>query len=588
MSRKVQWGVALILVAMLGLELGSAAQESQTWDEAVHLSAGVSYWQTGDFRMNPEHPPLLKLWSALPLVLAGVRAPIDDPSWAAVDEWQFGDVFLYENEWSPQQLLLLGRLPVMLLSLLLGAMIFKVSRQWFGTTAGFVSLCLYAFDPSIIAHSRYVTTDLAFALATFFTLLRLLAVLERPTRRNTFLFGLAILLAGLTKFSGAALVASIAGVLIVKKFLTPRSPALEWRNVWRFTVVFIPLAWLTIWMVYAFDMRSPDQDPRIAKLESEREAIVQSTPPAELTGLQRFAVVTLGDTSHGIGAWLDRMKHGTYPTYTFFRGLTAVVSHATGGHGSFLLGEHRDTGWWWYFPFTMLAKTPIPTMVAWIGAIVLAWLAWRLRRRSGQTTWTMLRTLDTRWLVFLGVPLAFMAIAMMGKLNLGWRHVMPIYPPLIVLAGSVVTIAGRAFGWRRWVIPGLIIGNIVFVEAGTYPNQIGYFSPAVGGNHNGPNVLQDSNLDWGQDLPKLQAYVNDQGLVELPFAYYGRARVTDYVPQAIQLPKDNEVMSSGRPRGTVAISVGQLFDPSAGYRWLWPFQPVKRLGSSILVYQLPD
>lgn len=588
MSRKVQWGVALILVAMLGLEIGSAAQESQTWDEAVHLSAGVSYWQTGDFRMNPEHPPLLKLWSAWPLVLAGVRAPIGDPSWAAVDEWQFGEVFLYGNDWSPQQLLMLGRLPVMLLSLLLGAMIFKVSRQWFGTTAGFVSLSLFAFDPSIIAHSRYVTTDLAFALATFFALLRLLAVLEQPTRKNAAIFGLAIFLAGLTKFSGVALVASIVGVVVVKKILTPKLPALQWRNIWRFTAVFIPLAWLAIWAVYAFDVRSPDQDPRIAKLELEREAIVQSTAPADMTGLQRFAVVTLGDSSHGLGAWLERMKHGTYPTYTFFRGLTAVVSHATGGHGSFLLGEQRDTGWWWYFPFTMLAKTPIPTMVAWIGALMIGWFGWCRRRQSGQTHLGLRRTLDTRWIVFVGVPLIFMAIAMAGKLNLGWRHVMPIYPPLIVLAGSVATLAGRTLGWRRLLIPGLIIGNIIFVEAGTYPNQTGYFSPVVGGNHNGPNVLQDSNLDWGQDLPKLQTYVNVHGLSELPFAYYGRAPVAEYIPQATLLPKDDEVLRFGRPRGTVAISVGQLFDPKAGYQWLWPFQPVKRIGSSILVYQFPD
>src|SRR5205085_6311831 len=135
--------------------------------------------------------------------------------------WRFGELFLYENQLSPQTILLLGRLPVMLLSLLLGLIIFKVTRSMFGGLTAFTALCLFSFDPNIITHSRYVTTDLAFTLMSFVTLLSFNRVLQKPTKINAGWLALSFTVAGLTKFSGFAFLAVMIVLTILMKIHSP-------------------------------------------------------------------------------------------------------------------------------------------------------------------------------------------------------------------------------------------------------------------------------------------------------------------------------------------------------------------------------
>jgi hypothetical protein len=182
------------------------------------------------------------------------------------------------------------------------------------------------------------------------------------------------------------------------------------------------------------------------------------------------------------------------------------------------------------------------------------------------------------------MPAGFMAIAMIGHLNLGWRHIMPVYPPLFVLAGFIGTLRISGSKWKHFIIPLLLVLNISVTEFLVFPNQMGYFSQLVGGTHNGPNILQDSNLDWGQDLPKLASFVNTSGITRLPLAYYGNGRVSTYIPEAAHLPTYDEVASTGLPSGIIGISIGSLYDKSGDYRWLWSYSPIKKIGSSIFIY----
>jgi len=587
MGMRVKIIVLGILVLMFGLEFSSSLQESQTWDEAVHLSAGVSYWRTGDFRLNPEHPPLLKLLAGLPVALTGVSLPLSDPSWQAIDAWKFGELFLYENVLSPQAILLLGRIPTMLCSLLLGWLIFKETRRLFGDLAGIVALSLFAFDPNILAHSRYVTTDLGFGLLSFWTLVRLNRLFEVPTRRNAVWFGIAVLTAGLSKFSGMAWLVVLMIIGLLLKVHSPKHPVVQFRTVSRFVLAALPIAWLLTWAVYGFDFRSPETDPRVAKLASEREYVLATVPREEMPPLQRFAVDVLGDPTRGVGAWLEEFRHGTYPTYTFFRGAMAVISHSTGGHSSYLLGMYGDRGWWYYFPVAFLAKTPPVTLVAFAGIILLGLMSvQRIRRRTRRWIDTY-RRINARWIIYLFAPALFMTISMTSSLNLGWRHILPVYPPLFVMAGALVAVSLRALSDPlRRILPTVLISGALIAGLTSFPNFLGYFSPFVGGNRRGPEILQDSNLDWGQDLPKLANYVRQENLTSIPFAYYGVARIASFVPEAEPLPTIDEIVANGRPVGPVAISVGALYDRSGRYRWLWTEQPSRRIGSSIYIYNL--
>lgn len=586
MSRRVIIGVLSILLAMFAIEVTTSRQESQTIDEAVHLSAGLSYWRTGDFRMNPEHPPLVKMLAALPLVFTKATLPLNDISWRNVDQWRFGSKFLYENRLSPDTLLLLGRLPIMLLSLVLGWFIFRTSRAMFGTAGGFLALGLYAFDPNIIAHSRLVTTDLGFSAMAFFTLVRLQRLWDAPTLRNTVWFSVMIFITGLTKFSIFAFCGALAVFFIIMKIREPRHAAVRAIHIIKTLAIGIPIALVVTWAVYGFDVRRPIDDPRVTLLYAQRQEAITSNALAHRSIVDRFVVNDLGDPTTPIGRVIDRLKDVRYPLYTYFRGAISVLGHSETGQTSFLLGQVRDLGWWYYFPVAFIAKTPLPTLAGFLGAMSIGCaLLFAARRRSGKFL-EALRTIDRRWLVYGVPPLAFFVISLFSHLNLGWRHIMPIYPPLFVLAGSLATVPLLGRRTPRWVLPSVFVAAALATELATYPNQIGYFSPLVGGGNNGKNIIRDSNLDWGQDLPKLRRYMETYHIASIHLSYYGSARAAAYIPNATPVPTTVEVVQQGRPSGYAAISIENLYAVDGRYRWLQSEKPIAKLGSSIFVFHL--
>ncbi len=473
-----------ILLAMFAIEVTTAVRESPTMDEGVHLSAGLSYWRTGDFRLNQEHPPLMKLVSAIPLLLTDARLPLNDPSWSGWDKWRFGDLFLAENALSPQTLLFLGRLPTMVLSLILGWWIFVVSRSLFSAGGGLLSLTLFAFDPNIIAHSRYVTTDLAFTTLAFVSIYRLSLLLQHGRQRDHVLFFLAFMAAGLVKFSGLPLLVTLGAVLIVYRWHQSDARRLHWRPVLSWAAKALAVGAVLTWAIYGFGIERPANDPRIAELYEQRATYLSTSPHPTLPALDRYVIATVGDRTTGIGKFVSDATHVPVPNYQFFRGLIAVIGHSEWGQESYLLGEHRDRGWWYYFPLAILLKTPLPTLIVGLMllsvAIIRIVLALRLKRF---VVWFC--SVDQRVVLFVTAPVVFLLTTMLSNLNLGWRHVMFIYPFWYVLAGWLAARASVRQPWSRVLIPALVSLAIV-TQVGTYPNELGYFNTLVGGNRFGP------------------------------------------------------------------------------------------------------
>lgn len=578
--------IAFVLLSTLFvIEVSSAATESPIIDEGVHLAAGLSYWRTGDWRMNPEHPPLIKLLSTLPLLFTSVTIPTDHPTWLAWNEWEFADYFLYHSALPVERMLWLARLPIMFLSVGLGWLIYRASGELFGPWGGVVSLAFYVFDPNIIAHSRYVTTDLGFTAFAFLSIYCFARLLQQPSIRRGFIFSLALVAAGLSKFSGIALFVSLGVALLVIKVMQPTRSVWRLRTIGRWLLIWIPLAGLLTWAIYGFDIRRPAEDPRIRQLYSQRETLLRTTNLASLPPLERFAVEQLGDRARTVGAWLERASQYPVPAYAFWRGFFTVLGHSLGGQEAYLLGHYSDRGWWYYFPLALVVKTPLPTLVGLVAVTLVGVATASARRRRGQFWRAMAAKADIRLLLYVTVPIIFFALSTASNLNLGWRHLMPLYPFLFVWLGALVRLPTSRSA-VRWLVPVSLVVNMALIQAATYPNELGYFNALVGGSINGPRYLLDSNLDWGQDLPKLGAYVRQHRLTSLPFAYYGRATLEHYLPQATPLPSSEEVTANGRPRGLVAISIGELFRRDGRYRWLWSEQPRQVVGSSIYVYQL--
>jgi 4-amino-4-deoxy-L-arabinose transferase-like glycosyltransferase len=202
--------VALILATVALLQITSIRQEAQTYDEAVYISAGYTYWKTGDFRLNPEHPPLAKLLVAVPLLFLDVALPLDDPAWQKANEYAFGARFLYQNRLPADTILLASRSVTIFVTLLFGLAVALWVRRRAGPLAAIVALIPFAFDPNIIAHGRYATNDFYLAFFFFLTVVLWNRAMRLGRPAGYAIAGCALGLAIGTKLSGVLLVPAAA------------------------------------------------------------------------------------------------------------------------------------------------------------------------------------------------------------------------------------------------------------------------------------------------------------------------------------------------------------------------------------------
>ena len=215
--------VSLILITQFIFQLVLAKTDSQTTDEGVHLSAGYTYITKHDFRFNPEHPPLVKILAAIPLLILKPNTPADSEYFDKgsnyyYDNWQenraYGIDFLYGLRNNADLMLFAARIPMALLTLLLGLLIFIVSSKFWGTKAGLLSLILYTIEPIILAHGHLVTTDIGVALGYLLATYTLWVLMKDPKWRNVIWFGLALGVAELMKFTAIIFVPAILVLLI--------------------------------------------------------------------------------------------------------------------------------------------------------------------------------------------------------------------------------------------------------------------------------------------------------------------------------------------------------------------------------------
>src|SRR3990172_810404 len=199
--------VAGILAIVFAISIGTALGDAAIMDEVAHIPSGYAYVKYHDYRLNPEHPPLLKDLAGLPLQFLGLTFPVEEKFWTtdANGQWDAGWKFMYLPQNNTEQLIFWSRFPIILISLALGFVIFKWAKELFGVKAGLLALVLYAFDPNILGHNHYVTTDLGIAAFSVFALFAFLKYLKNPNWKTIFWAGIFLGLAQLAKFSAVLL-----------------------------------------------------------------------------------------------------------------------------------------------------------------------------------------------------------------------------------------------------------------------------------------------------------------------------------------------------------------------------------------------
>ena len=509
--------VALLLAVMGAVQVHTASLEAQTFDEAVHLTAGYSYWKTGDFRLNQEHPPFAKLVAALPLLIMGLRLDTASKNWTLPEQSEMGREFLYMNSRPADEILAAARAVTIGFSLLLGLTLALWVRSRFGELAGIAALILYALDPNFIAHGRYVTTDVPAACLGFLSVISWLAWLERGRKRDLAFAALALGLAMATKFSMPYLL-PIHVVLAAVQVLRKR------------------MKWYT------------------AAASFFAVAVVSSAVCLLTYGSATFKIQKLED-------------------HRYYSGLRELAQHNEDGHPSFLLGRVNRKGDPAYFPVAFAVKS---TEVTLPGILLGLALLPRLWRRHGLLICFTL----------LAYPIFYFALSMAGNINIGVRHLLPIYPFLFAIIAAAIATLPRAASLTATAI--IAIG-LLAANSTIYPDYLAYFNQFAGGPEGGTRYLLDSNVDWGQDVKKLRRYMDSHAIPLVQFAYFGMADLDYYGIRHGGLPGADEPREIDKLDNWVAISVTNLYDvyfDKPTFSWLQRFQPAARIGWSIYVYDL--
>lgn len=554
---------ALVLVAFavvfVTLSVFSYTRKSATWDEPQHLLRGCLGWR-GDHRMDPEHPPLLRLWAALPAAFdkdlkldTAVIDQIGPHDWVGLRQFEYAQYVLYRQN-DADRWLYRGRFMIVLLGVLLGVLLFSWTNEWLGFWPAVVALTLYCFEPNLMAHASLVTTDFGAACFMFGTLYFLWRASRRLSVANVAGAILFFTLAMASKFTTVVLAPVIVALLALdscRKRDRLRAFAVSAGIIAGMFVA----SWAAMWAVYGFRY-APGANPGWL-FHFEQGSPFGDRFPA----FARLAV------------WAD--QHKLLPNACAQGFLLGQIKAQT--RGAYFFGELSKTGWWYYFPVAFLIKTPLAFLAFLAGGLALVIARSR-------------RFLETA--VYLLLPVfVIVGVAMTQRLNIGLRHILPVYPLLLMVGAAAAEWLLRR-GQRFIVVAGLVLMAGEF--AAVYPSPLAFFNVFVGGPSHGDECLVDSNLDWGQDLKGLKRWMDANGVNQINLCYFGTAEPSYYGIAATQLPGSGILSSGSWPQlpGYVAISVTNLrgvYFPEPlrqFYRPLLSMKPVARIGYSICVYRV--
>ena len=542
--------VAVLLAGMGAVQVVTALGETQTWDEGIHISAGCAYWQRGDYSWNTEHPPLVKLMSAAVLLPLHPVLPTEGENWKQHNQVQMGVDFLYRNRVPAGTLLFLARATTILLTLLGGLLLALWMRRRFGAPAAVLALALYACDPNLIAHGRYVTTDVPMAVFFFLTCTAWCEYLLSGRRRDLLLAALAFAVALVVKFSALLLAPAIALLYAIRWVQSPAE---------------FPLRRLALTVAVTGGACAAVVG---AAYGPETLHSLHSGAPKLHRTLSRHS--TAGEALYQVSRRLGLPRH------QFFLGLEEVATHNAGGHSTYLLGRLSDSGWWYYFPVVFAVKSTVAALAATL--LLLAAGVWSLARWR-PVPFPLVALLLPAGLYFL--------VSTTSGINLGVRHILPVYPALYAAAAAVLAApaAGRALRTAGVALALLQAGEC----ASIYPDYLAFFNFPSGGPGNGPHYLVDSNIDWGQDVIKLRRWLEAHGTRKVYINYFGKADLPYYGIEEASPPAANDRKGWDELDGFAAASVTPLHGV---YVPLPELEPLRRLpvtakvGYSIYVYDL--
>jgi 4-amino-4-deoxy-L-arabinose transferase-like glycosyltransferase len=555
------FAVILLLVLQAAQVVYMVHRESLTWDEDDHMFAGYMMWKTGDYGLNPEHPPLVKLLATLPLLGEKLWIPPLQGREFKSEAYLDGREWLARNDGASQRLVFRMRLAAGLLALGLSLIIFFAARAWFGTPAALVALTLAVFDPNLLAHSALVTTDIGLSLFLLASLFGFYSYVKRPTLARLLLTGLAAGCLLGTKHSGILLAPMLLVLIVGEIVAAPKGS--RGRTALRLGGAFAAIVVIgvtVLWAFYGF------------RYAARPAGLVMSTSLADYTQ----------PLSHFNAAAVLGIAHLHLLPESYLIGLVDVKRMAQ-WYPTFILGKNYSHGVWWYFPVVIAVKTTLG-LLALLALTGFAILSGSLRKG--------------RELSYLIVPGGiYLAVAMLSGMNIGARHILVLDAMAAILAGA--GLAALAVRNRRWAwAGGVLVAAHIASALSVYPNDMAYANEAWGGPKNLHTLLSDANVDWAQQLYQVKEWEDRHPGEECWFAYFAYPVVDPavYGIQCHHLPNGDTGWLGGADlippeiSGNVLISAGDLSGCELSSSQLNPYadflsrKPDEWIDYAVLVY----
>lgn len=583
LSSRIANIIAVILLGIMFLTaVFSMKGDSLTFDELAHISAGYSYLAKQDYRLNPEHPPLIKDIPALPLLFLDLNFPDTGPNWlqkeAAPAWWvQFdlGNEFLYHSGNNPREIIFWSRFAMICFLIILGWLLFWWTKKITNNTVAVGVLTLFAFSPTFLAHGRLANTDVGAVFGGLLAIIFWLRFLQNPSWKNTLLAGLTFGVAMLFKFSLVLLIPFFAVITVIYALLFSKSlVSYLGKSLLAGLAGFI----LVIWPVYQFHIWHYPAEQQLR----DTIADISSHPVPILKDLV---------------LWMTGQEPLRAPAQ-YLRGLLMASQRTMWGNTTYFLGQISAGSWRYYFPLLYLLKIPAVFHLLTLSALAaFSATLWKIKKQKKILNYSR----QYFWIITLFLWIAvYWTSAIAGNLNIGIRHLLPVFPFIYILAVFGVY---QGFKLVKTPIKRRILASFFLLlffcyavsSLFAFPHYLSYYNVFGGGIKNGYKIAVDSNYDWGQDFYRLLAFVEKEKIEKIYLDYFGGEDPVFWLGEKYIKLNPKEIKEP--PHGWLAVSLNQLmggiaepttgFDQETGYySWLKNQTPAAKAGHSIFIYYL--
>ena len=589
---KTKYIAAFIIFVSVIMGITSSINDAPVVDEIPHIGSGYSYIQQGTYEMNPEHPPLAKDLAGISLTLLGIHDTafsMPHPGYWPTDihgQWNLGRNLIFNSGNDADMVMYFARLPLLLFFIFAAIIIFTWTRKLYGDKASLIALFLFSFSPTVIAHGRLVTTDMAALFGTLFCFYWLIKFIKNQTVRNLIIAGLAFGVAQLTKFSL---------VLVIPIFLiVPLVWGLIHKNLrtgvktLASTLLIIVIGYIVVvWPIYGLHVRnySPTEqrsDATDILKDYGYDSLRKPTPQRNVADL----IIWSSD------------KPIIRPLAEYALGVLMVVQRNAGGNQTYFFGQVTFTGTASYFPIVYFIKEPLAywslVLIALIGVFLL------YRKYQCKNTYAWIKDHLAEFTMFLWLILYWFT-SMSAHLNIGVRHLLPTYGFAYILVSGQISRILDHFKYRKRiyaafsVLIGLLMSWYLFEAIRVYPYYLTYFNQVVGGSSGGYRYVVDSNLDWGQDLKRVAIWADENNISKVYLDYFGWSDPSYYLKDkyvymtSSLFHSKNDFLNINPQGGYIAISATFFMNSKnldSGYKWLDQIPRLVTIGNSIFVWHI--